>query len=251
MKITDYYNLWPKIKASIVRRGLIKTLAGYRKYFNDLGQYKKMEKAEQINTADLFPILSENIKNQNYDSHYLNQGIWAYRKIFESKINSHVDIGSQVDLVSYLTAVTKVTYIDIRPLLIEIPNYESHEGSILSIPYQNNSVHSLSCLHVAEHIGLGRYGDPLDPQGTVKACKELSRVLAIGGNLYFSLPIGMPKLYFNAHRIHSPFQIMEYFKELKLIEFSAVNDEGKFIKNVNMNSVSSSIYACGMFHFTK
>ena len=40
-----------------------------------------------------------------------------------------------------------------------------------------------------EHIGLGRYGDPIDPQGTEKAATELQRVLAPGGDLYLSLPI--------------------------------------------------------------
>jgi hypothetical protein len=88
-------------------------------------------------------------------------------------------------------------------LIANLDNFISKRGSILLIPYENNSIKSLSCLYVAEHIGLGRYGDPLDPFGTKKAAKELSRVLALDGNLYFSLPIGKPKLYFNAHRIHS------------------------------------------------
>ncbi len=84
------------------------------------------------------------------------------------------------------------------------------------------------------HIGLGRYGDPLDPEGTIKAINELKRVLvlAVGGNLYFSLPVGSPRLCFNAHRIHSPGQILEYFSDLKLVEFSGVDDKGNFLENI-------------------
>jgi hypothetical protein len=100
-------------------------------------------------------------------------------------------------------------------------------------------------------VGLGRYGEPLDPLGTKKACRELARILAQGGNLYFSLPVGRPKLRFNAHRIHSPQQIIEYFNGLQLVELSGVNDEGNFIKNIEMVELENSDYGCGLFHFTK
>ena len=119
------------------------------------------------------------------------------------------------------------------------------------MPFENNSVNSLSCLHVAEHVGLGRYGDSLDPLGTKKSCKELGRILANGGNLYFSLPVGKPRLCFNAHRIHSPKQIMGYFAGLDLLEFSGIDDDGNFIKNAKMERFESMDYACGLFHFTK
>ncbi len=33
-------------------------------------------------------------------------------------------------------------------------------------------------MHVVEHVGLGRYGDPLDPDGDLKAIAELKRVTA-------------------------------------------------------------------------
>jgi hypothetical protein len=36
-------------------------------------------------------------------------------------------------------------------------------------------------MHVVEHIGLGRYGEPMDEQGDLKAIEELKRVLAPGG----------------------------------------------------------------------
>lgn len=120
-----------------------------------------------------------------------------------------------------------------------------------NLPYENNSVQSLSCLHVAEHIGLGRYGDTLDPEGTQKAAAELSRCLAKGGNLYFSVPVGRPRLCFNAHRIHSPCQIIDYFKDLSLVEISGTGDDKKFINNINIESLENSRYACGMFWFTK
>jgi len=150
-----------------------------------------------------------------------------------------------------LSTIAKVTFIDIRPLNANLKNLKPEYGSILEMPYSDNSIVSLSCLHVAEHIGLGRYGDPLDPEGTLKATRELIRVLARGGDLYFSLPVGKPRLCFNAHRIHSPEQILNYFVELKLVEFSGVNDKGNFLENIDPSELANQDYACGMFWFRK
>ena len=51
---------------------------------------------------------------------------------------------------------------------------------VLILPFEDESVESLSCMHVVEHIGLGRYGDILDPDGDSKAISELKRALAVG-----------------------------------------------------------------------
>ncbi len=223
----------------------------YIEYFNDMNKYSKMDGAEKIKLIDTFPCLHDKTETTIFDPHYFYQNIWCFKKIFDSKVQYHADIGSSHDFVGLLTTITKVTFIDIRPLKVNLENFESKKGSILSIPFENNSVFSLSCLHVAEHIGLGRYGDPLDPMGTKKAAKELVRVLAPGGNLYFSLPVGIPRLCFNAHRIHSPEQILKYFNGLDLVEFSGIDDNGNFLQNIDTSELKNCNYGCGLFWFTK
>ena len=223
----------------------------YLGFLRDLIAYPKLNGAEQLKIGNTYPCIHDKTQTTTFDAHYFYQDIWAFKKIHESKVRDHVDIGSRVDFVGFLTAITKVTFIDIRPLRANLDSLNSRKGSILAMPYENDTVQSLSCLHVAEHIGLGRYGDPLDPLGTAKACKELSRILAVGGNLYFSVPVGTPKLCFNAHRIHSPTQILEYFSSLELAEFSGVDDNGNFRKNINPSALKDSSYACGLFQFTK
>ena len=159
-------------------------------------------------------------------------------------------IGSQINFVGLLSTITCVTFIDIRPIDVELDNFNSKAGSILSLPYKNASVHSISCLHVIEHIGLGRYGDEVDPDGCKKAAKELIRILSPGGNLFLTAPIGKPCVYFNAHRVLSPQKILQLFKILKLTEFSVVTDEGQYIKNANIDDYINSQYACGLFKFS-
>lgn len=85
--------------------------------------------------------------------------------------------------------------------------------------------------------------------GTKKTCKELSHILAVNGNLYFSVPVGKQKIYFNTHRVHSPRTIIEYFKDLELIELSGVTDSGRFMEDIDV--LEKSNYACGLFWFTK
>lgn len=69
--------------------------------------------------------------------------------------------------------------------------------------------------------------------------------------MYFSLPVGKPGLCFNAHRIHSPEQILEYFSDLKLVEFSGVDDKGNFLENIDLSELGNQAYACGMFWVRK
>ena len=176
----------------------------YLDFFKDWVKYSRLDGAEQIKLTDTYPCMHDKTKTTRFDAHYFYQDIWAFKKIHESKVDHHVDVGSRVDFVGFLTAITRVTFFDLRPLMADLENLHSRKGNILSMPLEDNSVPSLSCLHVAEHVGLGRYGDPLDPLGTKKACRELARILVVGGNLYFSLPVGRPRLRFNAHRIHSP-----------------------------------------------
>lgn len=52
-----------------------------------------------------------------------------------------------------------------------------------------------------EHDGLGRYGDPIDPDGDLKAMKNVrENILEKDGILFLSVPMGKDRLVFNSHR---------------------------------------------------
>jgi SAM-dependent methyltransferase len=77
----------------------------------------------------------------------------------------------------------------------------------------------LSSLCVIEHIGLGRYGDKLNPFGSEKAIKELKRVCSPGGLIYISLHVdSYNKIYFNAHRAFTRDYIMELFEGFEILD---------------------------------
>jgi len=247
--MSKFYTRW---KRPLIRTKILSGLAKYPRYLSDMLSYGRMDGAEAIKLKDTYPCLFDRAAKTSVDGHYFYQHIWAFEKILASSAESHVDVGSNVDFVGLLSTITKVQFVDIRPLDVSnIKNLESIKGSILDLPYEDNSVKSMSCLHVAEHIGLGRYGDALDPQGTKKAAAELARCLAKDGNLFFSVPVGEPRLCFNAHRIHSPRQILQYFGDLKLVEFSGTDENKRFMENIHIDTLENSRYACGMFWFTK
>lgn len=131
----------------------------------------------------------------------------------------HVDVGSHHKFVALLSKVVPVTMVDIRPLSLPLDTLEFRKGSILELPYEDESVPSVSSLCVVEHIGLGRYGDPLDPHGSEKAIQELKRIVQPGGDLYISLPLDDEnRVYFNAHRAFREEYLLRLFEPFHIVE---------------------------------
>ena len=228
-------------------------LTGCYWYTKDIFSYRSLLKRfEPFGSFHFMPrIFDKDPASHTFDKHYVYMDRWAFKHLLENRPKEHADVGSSIRFLSMASALTQLKFVDIRPVRLDFNNFECIQGSILQLPFADHSVESLSCLHVAEHIGLGRYGDPLDPGGTIKACRELERVLAPGGRLYFALPVGKPATYFNAHRVHNPKTILEYFSRLKLTDFATVNDLGRFIANANIHDYENATYACGMFGFIK
>ncbi len=226
-------------------------LRGYARYVHDWRAYARLPGAEPLTLREALPCLHDRTAFSPTVGHYFYQDAWALRAVKRSETPLHVDVGSNVVYVSMVSAIAPTIFVDIRPLVTNLDNLNCLDGSILAMPFADNSLPSLSCLHVAEHIGLGRYGDPLDPGGTHKAARELARVLKPGGSLYFSLPLGRPRLCYNAHRVHAPDQILGYFSDLQLADFAAIVDGGSFKPAAQPAELVNSDFACGLFHFIK
>ncbi len=206
---------------------------------------------------DLYPCLSDRTATTGFDAQYVYQAAWAGQRISQSTVSSHVDIGSDIRFVAMLTALTPVVFVDIRPVQLDLPRFECRPGSLLELPFDDLCVASLSCLHVIEHVGLGRYGDPLDPAGADKAAREIVRVLAPGGNALVSVPVGRPRIQFNGQRVFSIDEVIRLFAGLSLVELSLVDGTGRLVIDVPADSpplgedVSGNDFALGLFRFTR
>jgi SAM-dependent methyltransferase len=205
----------------------------------------------QPRLAESYPCLTDWVPSTPFDPHYFFQGAWLARQLKQTGPSLHVDVGSSVMMISVLSAQVPTVFVDYRPLRAHLPNLISIAGDIQRLPFADNSVASLSSLHVIEHIGLGRYGDPLDPEGSAKAARELTRVLAPGGKLYVSVPTGRDRVCFNAHRVFSPGLLKALFAGLGGGEFALVDDGGRFLPRADEAQAAQLEYGCGMYVFTK
>ncbi|GAA4333766.1 DUF268 domain-containing protein [Flaviaesturariibacter amylovorans] len=204
-----------------------------------------------INTKDIYPCLTDKIKYTPFDQHYTYHPAWAARKVAEIAPAKHVDISSILGFSTILSAFVPTEFYDYRPAEFHLPGFSSGFADLSALSFADGSIPSLSCMHTVEHIGLGRYGDPLDPEGDLKAIGELKRVLAPGGDLLFVTPVGRPRIEFNGHRIYSYEQIASYFAPLQLKEFSLIPDKGGLIANADPALVAQQSYGCGCFWFKK
>ena len=244
---------FPSSIANLVKKGV-----KYRFLRNEFLNFKNLSS----NTNPRFPIEWEDrylwpddaTSTTNFDSHYIYHTAWAARKISKINPNFHTDISSNLYFSTIISAFITVKFYDFRPVDFNLSDIKTYHADLTALKLKTESIKSLSCMHVVEHIGLGRYGDPLDPGGDLKAIKELKRVLAIDGDLLFVVPVGKPKIMFNAHRIYSYNQILSYFDDLKLAEFSLIPDYPNgcgIIYNASKDICDEQNYGCGCFWFKK
>ncbi len=190
-------------------------------FLSDLNKYKKDNKNNNFKLSWDFisPYIYDKTENTPVEPTYFYQDTWCAGKVFQNKPNHHYDIGSKAEMIGIISQFVPTTMIDIRPIELKLENLFFKKGDILNLPFKDNEIKSLSSICVIEHIGLGRYGDPIDSFGSEKAIKEIKRVLTERGNLYISLPIDSEnKIYFNAHRTFTRNYILELFKPLQLVE---------------------------------
>lgn len=193
-------------------------------FLKDYKNYKRLalmvkDSRFVLSTKHLFPCLTDKTEYTPVEPVYFYQDTWATAKIFEIKPTHHYDVGSSVKTIGIISQFAPVTMIDIRPIDLKLKNLHFQKGSITALPFENDSIESISSLCVVEHIGLGRYGDDIDPQGSEKAIRELKRVVARGGHLLISVPVdNKNRIYFNAHRAFVREYILELFNDMELIE---------------------------------
>jgi hypothetical protein len=121
---------------------------------------------------------------------------------------------------------------------------------------QEEITESISSLHVVEHVGLGRYGDTLNPIGHKIAFNNLLRMVSPGGTIYISFPIGKDsQVHFNAHRVFRVDELFEWGEKgnaFRLARFDFVDDYGDLHLNSEFSHVASDLrYGCGIYTLEK
>jgi SAM-dependent methyltransferase len=204
----------------------LSNLNSWHRFWRSYRQYQRISPSfAKVKLKHLYPCLGDDISVTPLDPIYFYQDAWAFEKILHRNPLHHVDVGSHHKFAALLSKVIPVTFVDIRPLSLPLSTLNFACGSILHLPFRSGSLISLSSLCVVEHIGLGRYGDPLDPEGTEKAIEELKLMIKPGGDLYISLPVDDEnRIYFNAHRAFDEKYLLELFAPFHILERSYIRD---------------------------
>lgn len=218
--------------------------------------YIKNDKKKRFNIplSSAMPCLFENIPYTRFDTHYVYHTAWAARKVKEIGASEHIDISSSLYFSSIVSAFTPVHFYDFRPAKLNLSGLKSSPADLTKLHFRDNSIDSLSCMHTVEHVGLGRYGDPIDPDGDIQAAHELARVVKKGGSLLFVVPVGKPRIQFNAHRIYSYQMVIDLFPGMTLQEFSLIPDnalEIGYVPNATKELSDAQSYGCGCFWFIR
>jgi hypothetical protein len=93
--------------------------------------------------------------------------------------------------------VAHVTVVEYNLLTYSHPHISTITPSLLSPAAQFDSALSISSF---DHDGLGRYGDPINPDGDLVAMDTVRNVVKEGGVLFLTVPIGPDVLVWNLHR---------------------------------------------------
>lgn len=207
-----------------------------------------------------FPILTDWDDSAGVMSgHYFHQDLWVASLIHQQAPARHVDIGSRIDgFVAHVASFREIEVLDIRQVESHWPNIVFKQADLMNEDgFEADYTDSVSSLHAIEHFGLGRYGDPIDAFGYLKAIHHIHRMLKPGGVFYFSVPIGPQRIVFNAHRVFSVKYILEIMEgRFTVSGFSFVDDAGDFHPDVAltasevMNNFGCQ-YGCGIFVLKK
>lgn len=226
---------------------------------SDMDKYQRLNRRANfdIHKEYIRPILTDKYVNAGEMGNYFWQDLWAAKLVIKSEIRNHFDIGSRIDgfIAHLLAADIDVTVIDIR----KFPGKSEHLHTLVDdatnlYQIRDESIGSMSALCSLEHFGLGRYGDPIDPEACFKCFENIQKKLKKEGNLYIALPIGKERVEFNAHRVFYASTVVNCFSTLKLREFSCVAN-GEMECNVEIHKYDNDLhkgdYRFGLFHFTK
>ena len=237
-------------------RLLFRSIRGIPRYIVDFRIFRTQYKGK----IKILPCLADyDQEGGSTKSEYFWQDLFVAQNIFHAKPVKHVDIGSRIDsFVAHVASFREIEVFDIRAVTSKIPGVFFRQADFMKIgSVESQYCESLSCLHALEHFGLGRYGDPLNPDGYKLGLKNMARILKDDGVLYLSVPIGVERVEFNAHRVFNPTLLRKEASmlQLELSEFAWVDQVNVLHQSSNFQNdmfyLSEQDYNLGIFTFKK
>ena len=110
-----------------------------------------------------------------------------------------------------------VTTVDYNPPVSEYP--EITTVGVEQFEKEDRKYDVLISYSSLEHDGLGRYGDPIDPDGDLKRMQSYLDIIKPDGQFFLGVPGGKDALVWNAHRIYGEIRFPMLVKGWKVTDF--------------------------------
>lgn len=109
----------------------------------------------------------------------------------------------------------------------KINNRHPDVNTITIEEYEKNPIQFDVAMSIStyEHTGLGRYGDPIDPNGDIKSMQELKNMIVKNGLLFLAIPVGADVIVYNEQRIYGRRRFERLIKDWKLLNSYGFNED--------------------------
>jgi len=116
---------------------------------------------------------------------------------------------------------------------IDVEDYDTRglftfvKGDIRQMPFDDDYFDTVTAISTIEHIGLGRYGDPIAPYGDLEAMGEIRRVIKPGGHIIITIPFGEDTICYTGdgvplHRAYSCSSLMGLLSGYDVLELAYI-----------------------------
>lgn len=244
----------------VSRPGIRTKVGGLVKFVKDWQEFARAKNSDFEIASLWFCLVDRESEAGVVKGDYFHQDLLVAQQIYVDRPNAHLDIASRIDgFVAHVASFREIVVADIRPISSEVKNVRFIRMDIMnadSTGQFQNKFDSISCLHAIEHFGLGRYGDPVNPEGHRSALRNIKAMLKPGkGRLYLSFPMGAQRIEFNAHRVFGVNYAKQWFADeaLTIEKFSYVDQNGDLHRDVDLDASAEHIasfrkgYGCGIF----
>ena len=189
---------------------------------------------------------------------YFWQDLLAAQIVLHKNPKSILDIGSRIDgYVAHIASAREISVMDIRPIDHKIPNVHFIQRDLMRDVKSEQLFDVITCLHVLEHFGLGRYDNDINPSGYVTGINNISKLIKEGGSFILSSPAGRPRIEFNANIIFSPFDLIQVaskagFELIQIYEVHSDRESTKVdINDQTLKNYETVDYALLLYEFKK
>ena len=184
-------------------------------YFNELNFFPRLWTKKLVNDyINIAKKRNEENKKDDLLEYWTRKAIEKYVKGFEV-----VNIGSSapgIEAVCILNGAKKVYTIEYRKIF----SLDKRIKTMTPKDWDKNPIKFDIGLSISsfEHDGLGRYGDPINPNADIETMKKMKRTIKKDGLLFLSIPCGKEKLIWNSGRTYGRNRINKMLKGWELLD---------------------------------